>query len=119
MSVDPVVAALRAALEAEDRSELRVALAKRLLELRQPDQALAELERVLAVKPADVETLALAGRAGRGGGGRRGGLPPRPGTGRGRRRMRWRRRRTRPTGRRTHPPPRSHVPGSGWSRTTP
>jgi SpoVK/Ycf46/Vps4 family AAA+-type ATPase len=63
MSNDPVVMALRAALSAVDTVEVRVALGRRLLELGLPGDALTELERAVALDPANREALAEAARA--------------------------------------------------------
>ena len=63
MSPDPVVTALRAALSAADSVQIRVALGRRLLEIGQPGEALAELERAIAAEPANREALDAAARA--------------------------------------------------------
>src|SRR5262249_23028957 len=63
MSTDPVVMALRAALSAADSVELRVALGRRFLDLGQAADALQELERAIALAPANREALEAAVRA--------------------------------------------------------
>jgi SpoVK/Ycf46/Vps4 family AAA+-type ATPase len=68
MSTDPVFMALRAAVVVSDGAELRMALAMRLLDLGQPAEALAEVERALGFEPTNREALALAGRAAEGAG---------------------------------------------------
>lgn len=65
---DPVVMALRAALEKADSAELRKALGARLLEKGEARAALAELEAVLRLAPADPLALELAAKAARDGG---------------------------------------------------
>jgi SpoVK/Ycf46/Vps4 family AAA+-type ATPase len=63
MSTDPVVMALRAALAGADSVEVRVALGRRLLDIGQPADALQELERAIALDPANRDALQAAARA--------------------------------------------------------
>jgi AAA+ superfamily predicted ATPase len=63
MSTDPVVMALRAALSGADSVAVRIALGRRLLDIGQPAEALQELERAIALDPADREALQAAARA--------------------------------------------------------
>jgi AAA+ superfamily predicted ATPase len=62
-AVDPVLAALRAALAVRDEASLRLAIGKRLLELQDAAGALAEAEVILGGQPAHLEALALAVQA--------------------------------------------------------
>jgi SpoVK/Ycf46/Vps4 family AAA+-type ATPase len=66
MSVDPVVMALRAALNAQDGAELRVALGNRLLDLGDAAAALREHEAALTLEPANLKALEGAARAAEG-----------------------------------------------------
>jgi SpoVK/Ycf46/Vps4 family AAA+-type ATPase len=63
MSVDPVVMALRAALNAQDGAELRVALGNRLFDLGDAAAALREHEAALALEPANLQALESAAKA--------------------------------------------------------
>lgn len=63
MENDPVVLALRAAIASRDSVELRVALARHLLEKGDARAALAEYEAGLALVPAHVEALEGAVKA--------------------------------------------------------
>src|SRR5262245_57313949 len=60
---DPVIQALRAAAAATDSAELRLALARRWLELADPAEALADAERGLALAPRDRQLLEIAATA--------------------------------------------------------
>lgn len=59
-STDPVVLALRAALQAGNSVPLRIAVARRLAELGAHAEGLAEAEQALALEPANNEVLQLA-----------------------------------------------------------
>ncbi|HTO51754.1 MAG TPA: ATP-binding protein [Myxococcota bacterium] len=63
MTGDPVIVALRAAAAARDSTELRLALARRCLELEAPAEALREAELGLALDPSHGELLDAAARA--------------------------------------------------------
>ncbi|ABS27727.1 26S protease regulatory subunit [Anaeromyxobacter sp. Fw109-5] len=63
MTSDPVVLALRAAIAANDSSELRAALGEHLLRSGAPREALAELEAGLRLAPASAPLLDAAARA--------------------------------------------------------
>lgn len=62
---DPVVMALRAALEKADSAELRMALGARLLEKGEPQSALDEYEAALRLAPANALALEGAAKAAR------------------------------------------------------
>lgn len=63
MSSDPVVAALRAAAAVKDSPELRLALARRCLELGAPQEALQEAGLGLTLDPASRDLQEIARRA--------------------------------------------------------
>lgn len=63
MSVDPVVMALRAALNAQDGVDLRVALGNRLFDIGDAAGALREHEAALALEPGNLQALEGAAKA--------------------------------------------------------
>ncbi len=64
MSTDPVIAALKVALQAGENLDLYVAIGERHLALGEPDDAVASAEAALAINPAHLGALKLAAEAG-------------------------------------------------------
>ncbi len=65
---DPVLAALVAALEANDHPDLRIAVARHLLTADRPAEALGHAQQALATRPADLDALGVAVEAAESGG---------------------------------------------------